>query len=167
MSIKDIEDKSKSLEDAYTEEEFDIVGKGEKTTFAGYAKHILIISIIVLSVGVAFGIGRISQQENTIIPPEIKSSDVVLPFVIKDQNTSSQITEDVKPTQSVVDSSGQQSLTTITDNTVVASKNGTKYYFPWCGSAKRILDSNKVYYSSAVEARKAGLTPSNTCKGLP
>jgi hypothetical protein len=167
MSIKDIEDKSKSQEDAYTEEEFDIVGKGEKATFAGYAKHFLVISIIILSVGVAFGVGRISQQENTLIPPEIKSSDVVLPFATVDQSTSVQTTKDISPALSTRSSNADQSSTTITDNTVVASKTGTKYYFPWCGNAKRILESNKVYYSSAAEARKAGLTPSNTCKGLP
>ena len=49
---------------------------------------------------------------------------------------------------------------------VVASKNGTKYHFPWCGGAKQISDKNKITFKSAEEARKAGYTPASNCKGL-
>ncbi len=49
---------------------------------------------------------------------------------------------------------------------VVASKNGTKYYFSWCGSASRIKPENLVKFSSIEEARKADYTPAGNCKGL-
>lgn len=49
---------------------------------------------------------------------------------------------------------------------LVASKGGTKYYFPWCGSASRISEANKVWFNSVEEARKAGYTPAANCKGL-
>lgn len=48
----------------------------------------------------------------------------------------------------------------------VASKNGTKYYLPSCGSANRIKEENKIYFNTKEEAEAAGFTPSSTCKGL-
>lgn len=49
---------------------------------------------------------------------------------------------------------------------VVASKNGTKYFLPWCGGATLILDANKVWFSSREEAEKAGYQPAANCRGL-
>lgn len=48
----------------------------------------------------------------------------------------------------------------------VASKNGTKYHFPWCGGAARIAEENKIWFNSKEEAEKAGYTPAGNCKGL-
>lgn len=50
--------------------------------------------------------------------------------------------------------------------TLVASKTGTKYYFPWCGSASRISDKNKIYFATVAEARAKGYTPAANCAGL-
>ena len=49
---------------------------------------------------------------------------------------------------------------------VVASKNGTKYYFPWCAGADRIAEAHKVWFASAANARSAGYAPSANCAGL-
>ncbi|MBL7045895.1 MAG: hypothetical protein ISR99_02610 [Parcubacteria group bacterium] len=49
---------------------------------------------------------------------------------------------------------------------VVASKNGSKYHFPWCSGALRIAEQNKVEFSSIDEARLAGYAPAANCKGL-
>jgi len=46
---------------------------------------------------------------------------------------------------------------------VVASKNGTKYYFSWCSGISRISVANKVTFSSAKEAEKAGYTIAANC----
>jgi hypothetical protein len=48
----------------------------------------------------------------------------------------------------------------------VASKTGTKYYLPWCGTAKRIKDDNKVWFATKAEAEAAGYTPAKNCKGI-
>ncbi len=48
----------------------------------------------------------------------------------------------------------------------VASKNGTKYYYPWCSGVSKIKEENKVWFSSADEAKKAGFEPAANCKGL-
>ncbi|HEY0010394.1 MAG TPA: Ada metal-binding domain-containing protein [Candidatus Paceibacterota bacterium] len=49
---------------------------------------------------------------------------------------------------------------------LVASKTGTKYYLPWCGTAKRIKEENKVWFASKAEAEAAGYEPAKNCKGL-
>lgn len=48
----------------------------------------------------------------------------------------------------------------------VASKTGTKYYLPTCGTANRIKDENKVWFATKADAEKAGYEPSTACKGL-
>lgn len=49
---------------------------------------------------------------------------------------------------------------------VIGSKSGKKYYFPWCGTVKRIKPENQVHFSSIEEAKKAGFTAGGNCKGL-
>ena len=48
----------------------------------------------------------------------------------------------------------------------VASKSGTKYYLPWCGTANRIKEENKVWFETKAEAEAAGYQPAANCKGL-
>ena len=50
--------------------------------------------------------------------------------------------------------------------TLVGSKNGTKYHYPWCGGAARIKEENKVWFASAAEATRLGYTPAANCPGL-
>ena len=53
-----------------------------------------------------------------------------------------------------------------TSGSVVASKSGTKYHYPWCAGAQQISEKNKITFASPEEARKAGYTPASNCKGL-
>jgi len=48
----------------------------------------------------------------------------------------------------------------------VASKNGTRYYLPWCGGAKQINEENKVWFITKEDAERAGYTPAKNCKGI-
>ena len=50
--------------------------------------------------------------------------------------------------------------------TYVASKNGTKYYLPSCGSSKRIKEENKIWFGTKEEAEAAGYGPAANCPGL-
>lgn len=61
--------------------------------------------------------------------------------------------------------SAAEPLTAAT-GTIVASKNGTKYYLPSCAGADRISDANKVWFASAVAAVRAGYSPASNCEGL-
>ncbi len=49
---------------------------------------------------------------------------------------------------------------------VVASKSGTKYYFPWCGTVKRIKEENKIWFPNREAAEAAGYEPAANCKGM-
>lgn len=48
----------------------------------------------------------------------------------------------------------------------VASKSGTRYYFPWCSGVGRIKEENKIWFTTPEEAKKAGYSPASNCKGL-
>ena len=47
---------------------------------------------------------------------------------------------------------------------VIASKNGTKYYFSSCAGANKISDANKIRFSSPSVAEAAGYTLAANCK---
>jgi hypothetical protein len=46
---------------------------------------------------------------------------------------------------------------------IVASKSGKKYYFPWCSGVKRIKMENRIYFDTELDAQNKGLTLSSTC----
>lgn len=48
-------------------------------------------------------------------------------------------------------------------STIVASKNGTKYHYVWCSSARRIALKNRRYFIDAAAAERAGYTRASTC----
>ena len=45
----------------------------------------------------------------------------------------------------------------------VASKNGKRYYLPWCYSGK---EENIIKFKTKKEAEKSGYTPSKSCKEI-
>lgn len=47
---------------------------------------------------------------------------------------------------------------------VTASRNGTKYYFPWCAGISRIKDENKITFANESEAQSAGYTKAANCE---
>jgi hypothetical protein len=61
---------------------------------------------------------------------------------------------------------GAASSALSSERSFVASKNGSVYHFPWCPGAKRIKDSNKVWFASREEAEAKGLRPAANCEGL-
>ena len=61
---------------------------------------------------------------------------------------------------------GTSPLIASTTGQVIASKNGTKYYLPWCAGADRISSANKVWFDSVEIAKAQGYAPAANCKGL-
>lgn len=49
---------------------------------------------------------------------------------------------------------------------VIGSRSGKKYYFPWCGTLKRVKKQNQIHFASIGVARVAGYVPAHNCKGL-
>ncbi|MFH1979380.1 MAG: hypothetical protein ABII97_03290 [Patescibacteria group bacterium] len=54
----------------------------------------------------------------------------------------------------------------LADGLLVASKNGSKYHYPWCSGAQKMKEDNKVWFDSKEEAERAGYSPASNCKGL-
>ena len=130
----------------------------------GLRTDMVLILIIVVSTVLSFVLGRISVQGsiskslNTTIQSAVVTTGVdSLPEI----NNQTQI----KKTQTNV----QEQTATPSENiqgAYVASKSGTKYHLPWCGSAKQIKEENKIWFATKEEAEKAGYTPSANCKGI-
>ena len=125
------------------------------------------IPLVIIFVGMgAFGLGRLSKIEEERQGVSIEAPARVVE-ALKGQNwalNGGLEALNATPDQSV--SQGNTTNTVSTDGQVVASKNGTKYHFPWCSGAKTISEANKIYFNSTAEARAAGYTPAGNCKGL-
>jgi hypothetical protein len=94
----------------------------------------------------SFGLGRLSVESNENLT------------ILECPNTC--VTAKVAQIKGATDSNVFQT------GQYVASKNGTKYHFPWCSGAQRIKSENMIYFETAEEARRAGYTPASNCKGL-
>ncbi len=105
----------------------------------------LILLIALLGV-LSFGLGRLSAQTNS--KASILSCESATPIIY---NTDTIISDDINE---------------VSSGTIVASKNGSVYHFPWCSGAQRIKEENKVWFASKEEAEKAGYRPAANCKGL-
>jgi len=103
--------------------------------------YILIVTVALAS----FGLGRLSAME----PATTRSSI---------QQTSFSGPQNVQGNIETLSQSGA--------GTLVASARGTKYHYPWCSGAQRILDDNKVWFQTSEEARESGYLPASNCKGL-
>lgn len=115
---------------------------------------ILAITVVLISI-MAFNLGKISafQQKKT-------------PIKIIEPVDSGQFTE-----KSVVNSKSENpQLKTVNykleTNSVVASKNSTSkvYHFPWCPSASKIADKNKLTFATETAAISAGYTLAGNCQ---
>lgn len=108
-----------------------------------------IITIIIFIGFAGFGLGRLSSIEESKEQVKIEFPEYLSASVLNGQKTAQ-----------------EASVLTITEGLVVASKNGSKYHYPWCVGAKSISEKNKIYFDSTEDARKAGYTPAKNCKGL-
>jgi hypothetical protein len=108
----------------------------------------LMILIIILVGMAGFGLGKLSNTDMNravIIQTEVMEN-TQNDSIGSTQNTAGAINVDFK-----------------NNNNIVASKNGTKYYFPSCSGVGRIQDQNKVFFTSEQEALDAGYVKANGC----
>jgi hypothetical protein len=108
-----------------------------KSLLAKVPRDILIISIIVLASSASFGLGYLAGLEGGLSAQTGQGSGTTLQSSPLAPGTAGQ---------------------------VVASKGGTKYYFPSCTGANAISEGNKVWFISASAAEAAGYTPASNCK---
>lgn len=120
-----------------------------------------LLLILVIS-SIFFALGRLSIEktaqysDNSIKIGNIKDEQVAQ--VIKSMNSEN---PEISP-----NATSTQTDDYSTKAEVIGSKSGKKYYFPWCGTVKRIKHENQIKFQSIEEAKVAGFTPGGNCKGL-
>ncbi len=105
-------------------------------------RDVLIISILVVSCTISFGLGYLAGQGGADSGQALRS----------DSRQGSQASLTAAPAPA--------------STRVVASKTGTKYYLPTCAGVDRISDDKKVWFASPELAREEGYEPADNCKGL-
>lgn len=133
----------------------------------------IIIAILVVSNIASFYLGQHSLQtvdlENLTPSSYINTNDYSLadPELPKQGSLAAAI---IATTPTSSQNAPESAFTTTNEPDsaprYVASKRGRVYYFTWCAGAKSIVDENRVYFTTAVDARAAGLKPSTACSGL-
>lgn len=120
----------------------------------------VLLTILIVIVGLSsFFLGRASVGvlENGRNLPQVNANTI-------EASESREVTESVFPTQkkSVLPAESGAPV----EGGYVASKSGTKYHLPWCGSAKQIKEENKIWFATKAEAEAAGYLPAANCKGI-
>lgn len=119
-------------------------------------RDILTILVIILASSASFGLGRLSSLDENREPIAIVEKSNVYQPTVPVGGTSASVSATVVQSQGASLASGLY----------VASKNGKKYFYPWCSGAKAISPANLISFNSKDEAEKAGYTPAANCKGL-
>lgn len=168
MSIKEVGNKSKPDLALPNEEEFDIVPlTGNSHNRAQLSHHTFTAVALILVASISFAIGKlvpsgpgssvtIGGNEEIVAPKS--------PRAVEETGITANVSEVLqKGNTTTVDTAPQVE---VKSGPIVASKNGTKYYSLTCSGAKRIKEENKVFFASEEDAKRAGLSPSSTCKDL-
>ncbi|MES2668598.1 MAG: hypothetical protein V4644_02835 [Patescibacteria group bacterium] len=118
---------------------------------------VLILLVLILSSTLAFGLGVLAGKD--MAKTEGKDGFWIeeLPQALKEGGGGpAAVIEAPEPPEPVEEG----------PKVYMASKNGTKYYLPTCGTAKRIKEENRVWFSTKEEAEAAGYGPAANCPGL-
>jgi len=105
----------------------------------------ILLSILLVSVGMSsFALGRISAQY------ELKQDREEVRGVFIDTSASEPFFE--------AEEARKQA-----PKTIMASKNGTRYYTAGCKAGGNIKEENRVWFSTENEAKMAGYTIAKSC----
>lgn len=121
----------------------------------------VLVGIVVLSSVLSFGLGWLAARDAEAGKGEIWIEEVPL------ENREAVKAAPVKETVESLPAQPAAAVSAMpAGGEYVASKTGTKYYLPWCGTAKRIKEENKVWFATKAEAEAAGYEPASNCKGM-
>ena len=136
-------------------EEEGIIKYAEAEPKAPLLKQLFVPVLVILIGFLGFGLGRLSKIEEGRVP-------VTIEYPAGEDTPAEALNQgpDGVSTGKMGDTSKA------TTSPIVASKNGTKYYFTWCSGASRISTKNRVYFSTAAAAEARGLTKAANCPGL-
>jgi hypothetical protein len=138
-------------QDIKIEQGMDLVPPG------GTKSRVLTTLVAIVLVGIGYILGQISreaEEKPVVVVKHERAREVEVKNAVSASVGMSLASKSPGPT------------TTPLYNGVVASRTGKKYHFPWCAGARSIKESNKIWFISEQEARKAGYEPATNCKGL-
>src|SRR3989344_712904 len=101
-------------------------------------KDILTVLIIIFVGTASFGLGRLS-----VAPKKT-------PVKIEHASTTAAVASTIAGSQN-----NSEEMILTEGGKVVASKNGSKYHYPWCSGGKTISEANKIWFDSIEVARAA------------
>lgn len=113
---------------------------------------LVLVAMVFFVLGHLYGLKRGDSSIKISYPNSTETSSVINSFSTTTNDSSQKV--------------NSVSIQTSSTGEVIGSKSGKKYYFPWCGTVKRIKPENQIHFASIDEARKAGFTPGGNCKGL-
>jgi hypothetical protein len=116
-------------------------------------KDILTVLIVILVGLGSFQLGGLSK-ENT-------QTDLKIDF--KAQESSPIASKPAKSTNSSLNTKSTKITQNSSSGEFFASNRGSKYYPKNCSAGKNIAEENKIYFSSAADAEKAGYQLSTAC----
>ena len=128
----------------------DFLQKGKNKIDDLTRSDLYVVAIIILIGFAGFGLGRLSLIEDSREAVRIEFPEYLSASVLNAGNIAG----------------GTAVSPAVGQGLLVASKNGSKYHYPWCSGGKRISEKNKIWFDSTEDARKAGYTPAANCKGL-
>lgn len=113
-------------------------------------KDVLFMTILALSCSASFGLGMLTERDLGQ-----RSAFSIKEVPLEEMAVSAAAAEErITFAPATLPTSGE----------VVASKNGTKYYHPWCSGVSRIISANRITFPSAKAAEAKGYELSTTCK---
>jgi len=133
-----------------------------------FARDAALISAAFCIAVLSYGASKIESEREVRCPVSIKNTLPVVP--LKDSGPKVG-TDDGNPAERSADNAitspgGLKNSDALpgAGGRVVASKNGTKYHYPWCAGASQIKEENKIWYESELQAQQAGLTKAKNCQ---
>lgn len=113
---------------------------------------ILVLAIILVTL-IGFGLGRLSALHEEKFPIQIQTPATAT-YERKNQEAELLVPK-------IEQRRGESR-----EKLYVGSKQSSVYHYPWCPGAQRIKEENKIWFSSRIEAQKAGFRPAANCEGL-
>lgn len=128
-----------------------------------HSDSIFLVVCIMLVGLVGFGLGRLSAQyqisELNISSTLVNQTDLNKVVTIKETDKTDKFYTAENEPEAVVSRA-------VVNKKIVGNKNSKIYHYEDCPGALRMSETNKVFFTSVLEAQRAGYKPAGNCPGL-
>lgn len=127
-----------------------------------WSDELLYILLVILGLVLSFYLGILSRSSEAKIPVIQSVSSLRIASSEASQTSPTEVGGEESSGSSGT-GSGSKVSSAGGNKPIVASKNGTKYYYAKCSGVGRIKEENKVWFSTASDAEKAGYELAKNC----